>query len=282
VWALSPTSLRPDCEPIIAPSHSPLLEQVSYNVTTFTSLDQYQSAETTVTRRYNHFVWLHTTLEEQFPCYFIPSLPEKTGIVPLFNRFQDDFVEGRRIALEQYIARLVRHPVIQTSKPLQVFLEGDEGLMRLPEEKKPSLLGSLMGGLAPTPKPPHVPDEEFDAMRNYVKDFEVQLAELHKFLERLIRRRKDLASSLAELGLTLITLAGHEQQTGDPDSQGASKACTDLGSCCDHLSISLQHQANDEAKKALMVVDDWLRVVRGAKQAIKARGLAAGSTVLLR
>lgn len=154
--------------------------------------------------------------------------------------------------------------------------------MRLPEEKKPSFFGGLMGGITSPPKPPHVPDEEYDAMRSYVKEFEGQLAELHKFLERLVRRRKDLASSLAELGLTLITLAGHEQQSGDPDSDGASKACTDLGSCCDHLSIALQHQANDEAKKALMVVDDWLRVVRGAKTAIKARGAAAGSTVQLR
>lgn len=60
--------------------------QVAYNVTTSTSLDMYQNSDPTVQRRYNHFMWLHTTLLEQYPCYFIPSLPEKTGVVPLFNR----------------------------------------------------------------------------------------------------------------------------------------------------------------------------------------------------
>mmetsp|Transcript_5182 Transcript_5182/g.12009 ORF Transcript_5182/g.12009 Transcript_5182/m.12009 type:complete len:431 (-) Transcript_5182:107-1399(-) len=252
---------------------------VSYNVTSKTSLQQYRNPENTVPRRYNHFVWLHAQLTEEFPCCFIPVLPDKSGINPMFNRFQEDFVEGRKIALEQYLGRLARHPVIQSSKPLQTFFEGDESLMRLPEEKKPSFFGGILKELSVAPKVPRVSDEEFDAMRLYVRELEGQLAELHKFLERLVRRRKDLASSLAELGLTLITLAGHEGQSGGEE---AGKAFTDLGSCCDHLAISLQQQSNDEAKKALMVVDDWLRVVRGAKEAIKRRGEQGGNTVLLR
>jgi len=85
-----------------------------------TSLQQYGSADTTVTRRFNHFVWLHAMLTEQYPGYFIPALPDKSGLGPVLNRFQEEFVEHRRLALHKFLLRLTQHPVICTSKPLQV------------------------------------------------------------------------------------------------------------------------------------------------------------------
>jgi hypothetical protein len=38
-----------------------------------TALPQYQNPTSTVTRRYNHFMWLHSQLTEQYPCHFIPA-----------------------------------------------------------------------------------------------------------------------------------------------------------------------------------------------------------------
>ena len=48
----------------------------------------------------------------------------------------------------------------------------------------------------------------------YIKDFESQLCEVHKFMERLVARRRELGCSLGELGLTLITMGTHEEKTG--------------------------------------------------------------------
>ena len=45
-----------------------------------------------------------------------------------------------------------------------------------------------------------------------------------------------------ELGLTLITMGTHEEKTGEPEAASCSKSFHDLGSCCDHLAISMQEQ----------------------------------------
>jgi hypothetical protein len=90
-------------------------------------------------------------------------------------------------------------------------------------------------------------------MGTYAKELEGQLGEVQKFMERLVCRRKELGSSLAELGLTLITFGNHEQKTSEPDAAATCKALQDLGSCCDHLAISVHQQAAEEARKALLV-----------------------------
>ena len=48
------------------------------------------------------------------------------------------------------------------------------------------VLSGLLKDMSMAPKTPAPPDEEFEAMRLYVKEFEGQLSELHKFLERLV------------------------------------------------------------------------------------------------
>jgi len=248
---------------------------VSYKVTCVTNLRQYSSPSVTASRRYNHFVWLHTQLSEQYPCYFIPVLPDKQGIAPVFNRFQEEFVEGRRMALQQYLARIAMHPVLAQSKPLQTFFEGNEDSMRLPEEKKTGFFSGLMKDMTKTTTT--VPlDPEFDAIKQSVKDLEGKLVDVHKFMDRLIKRRKDLGSSLSELGLQLMTMGTHEQQAGDAEASTTSKSFHDLGSCCDHLALSFRKQGDDENNKALMVIDEWLRIVQGAQEALRVRANAVG------
>jgi len=168
---------------------------VAYKVVCRTSMETYMSNDIAVNRRFNHFVWLHVQLSEQYPCYFIPVLPDKSGIDPYFNRFDAEFIERRRWALQMFLVRVVSHPVLMASKVLQIFFEGDENQMKLPEDKKPSLLGGFFKS-SPSAPPKAVQDPEFLAMGQYIKDFEGQLFEVHKFMERLVMRRKDLGNSL--------------------------------------------------------------------------------------
>ena len=195
---------------------------VVYKVVCRTSMDNYVSSDIAVNRRFNHFVWLHVQLSEQYPCYFLPVLPDKSGIDPYFNRFDAEFIERRRWALNMFLFRIVQHPVLMASKALQVFLEGDENQMKLPEDKKPGLFGGLFKDMGPKP-PKAVQDPEFTAMGLYIKDFEAQLFEVHKFMERLVTRRRDLGSSLGELGLTLITMGTHEEKTGEHSATTSPK-----------------------------------------------------------
>mmetsp|Transcript_4075 Transcript_4075/g.6445 ORF Transcript_4075/g.6445 Transcript_4075/m.6445 type:complete len:420 (+) Transcript_4075:77-1336(+) len=252
---------------------------VVYKVGYTTSLEHYASPSSQVSRRFNHFLWLHTQLTEQYPCYFVPALPDKSGISFFSQRFQEDFVESRKIALEQFLRRIVLHPVLSMSKPLQTFFEGEGDSMRLPEEKKPSFFSEIMKEITPKATPP--PDQEFDTMKLYIKDFEAQLTEVHTFMERLVRRRKDLGCSMEKLGLTLLSMRSQEQQASSSEAATTSKAFLDLGSCCSQLAISIQQQSNDETRKALMVVDEWLRLVHGAQEALRVRSAAAGTHVAL-
>mmetsp|Transcript_55885 Transcript_55885/g.116912 ORF Transcript_55885/g.116912 Transcript_55885/m.116912 type:complete len:329 (-) Transcript_55885:221-1207(-) len=218
---------------------------------------------------------------ELFPCYFIPALPEKSSMTSFIgSRFEEHFVEHRRMALEQFLNRIVRHPDLMASKVVKTFLEGSDEEMRLPESKKPSFFSGLLkdaglsssavktGSFAP-------PDAEFDAVKAYVRDLEAQLLELHKFLDRMVRRRKELGASMVEFGLTLIAMGNHEQSSGDEGAAGTSKALLDLGSCCDHVAKSVSRQSDEEARRALAVIDDWLRLIGGVKEALKTRSVAA-------
>ncbi|KIM70416.1 hypothetical protein SCLCIDRAFT_101191 [Scleroderma citrinum Foug A] len=78
----------------------------------------------TVQRRFSHFAVLHTVLTRRLPGIALPPLPEKqyTG------RFSADFIEARRADLEQYINRIVRHPVARYAEVITSFLGCEDEL----------------------------------------------------------------------------------------------------------------------------------------------------------
>ncbi|KAG0096927.1 hypothetical protein BGZ93_003748 [Podila epicladia] len=81
-----------------------------------------QGVSVTVERRYSQFEWLHERLLNKFGALILPPLPEKqyTG------RFSEEFIERRRRALERFLNRLVRHPVIRYCDLMTHFLSCSE------------------------------------------------------------------------------------------------------------------------------------------------------------
>ena len=80
----------------------------------------------TVSRRFSHFVILHTLLSRRLPGIALPPLPEKQYA----GRFSDDFVEARRGDLERYINKIARHPVARYADILTAFLGCESDLVR--------------------------------------------------------------------------------------------------------------------------------------------------------
>ncbi|KAL1726262.1 hypothetical protein EV714DRAFT_219657 [Schizophyllum commune] len=78
----------------------------------------------TVSRRFSHFVILHTLLSRRLPGIALPPLPEKQYA----GRFSDDFVEARRGDLERYINKIARHPVARYADILTAFLGRESDL----------------------------------------------------------------------------------------------------------------------------------------------------------
>lgn len=72
----------------------------------------------TVSRRYKHFDWLHERLTEKYCLIPIPPLPDKQ----ISGRYEEQFIEHRRIQLQEFVNWVCRHPVLAFSPVFQHFL----------------------------------------------------------------------------------------------------------------------------------------------------------------
>jgi len=66
-------------------------------------------------------------LSAKFGAFVLPPLPEKQ----YSGRFNEEFIERRRRALERFINRLARHPVIRYSDLLTHFLSCEDESVRV-------------------------------------------------------------------------------------------------------------------------------------------------------
>jgi sorting nexin-1/2 len=92
-----------------------------YSVTTKTTSKGYRNSDFTVSRRYRDFLWLYTQLHNNNPGVIIPPPPDKQAV----GRFEADFVESRRAALERMLNKTAAHPILQHDGDLKLFLESD-------------------------------------------------------------------------------------------------------------------------------------------------------------
>ncbi|KAK9870356.1 hypothetical protein WA026_006441 [Henosepilachna vigintioctopunctata] len=71
-----------------------------------------------VARRYKHFDWLHDRLREKYNIISIPPLPDKQ----VSGRYEEHFIEHRRMQLQEFINYMCRHPVLSQSEVWHHFL----------------------------------------------------------------------------------------------------------------------------------------------------------------
>ncbi|XP_058053740.1 sorting nexin lst-4 [Anopheles bellator] len=71
-----------------------------------------------VARRYKHFDWLHERLVAKFCLIPIPPLPDKQ----ISGRYDEEFVEHRRVQLQEFVDWMCRHPILATCGVWMHFL----------------------------------------------------------------------------------------------------------------------------------------------------------------
>ncbi|XP_059622500.1 sorting nexin lst-4 [Phlebotomus argentipes] len=71
-----------------------------------------------VSRRYKHFDWLHGRLVEKFSLIPIPPLPDKQ----ISGRYEEQFIEHRRVQLQEFVDWMCRHPVLSSCEVWMHFL----------------------------------------------------------------------------------------------------------------------------------------------------------------
>lgn len=86
-----------------------------------TTSKAYRQPEFIVNRRYRDFLWLYNQLHANCPGVVIPPPPEKQAM----GRFESNFVESRRAALEKMLNKIAAHPTLQQDGDLKLFLESE-------------------------------------------------------------------------------------------------------------------------------------------------------------
>lgn len=98
-----------------------------------------------MTRRYKDFLWLYNTLHANNPGVVVPPPPEKQAV----GRFDSNFVESRRMALEKMLNKTAAHPTLQHDGDLKIFLESEAFSNDVKhKERKEPMLGESKGMFA--------------------------------------------------------------------------------------------------------------------------------------
>ena len=106
---------------------------MQYKVQVCTLPNVQPSWDATVWRRYSDFAWLFQRLQAKYPTIVTPPIPDKHAAgtrthLPLTSaqgRFQDEFVEKRRLLLQRFLHQLLLHPTLYNDPDVLLFVQSE-------------------------------------------------------------------------------------------------------------------------------------------------------------
>ncbi|KAI0598843.1 vacuolar sorting protein [Biscogniauxia sp. FL1348] len=241
---------------------------IVYSVRTRTTSKGYKQPEFEVKRRYRDFLWLYNTMHGNNPGVVVPPPPEKQAL----NRFESNFVESRRAALEKMCNKIAAHPTLQRDPDLKLFLESEsfnidvkhkERREPLPSESK-GVWGSFglnVGGGSKFVEQ----DDWFHDRRVYLDALESQLKALMKSMDIMVNQRKAMAEAAADFSASLHALSTVELS---PTLSGPLDALSDL-----QITIRdvYDRQAQQDVLTFGITIDEYVRLIGSVKQAFGQR-----------
>ncbi|KAI9891795.1 MAG: Vacuolar protein sorting-associated protein 5 [Vezdaea aestivalis] len=243
---------------------------IVYQVRTKTTSKGYRQPEFAVSRRYKDFLWLYNALHNNNPGVVVPPPPEKQAV----GRFDTDFVESRRAALERMLNKTASHPILHHDGDLKLFLESEAFNIdvRNREKKEPgigeskSMFGSIGGAFSVSSSSKFIEhDDWFHEKRVYLDALENQLKALMKAVDTVINQRKELAAAAGEFSSSLQALSTVEL---------APTLSTPLGGLSD-LQIRVKELYERQAQQDILTlgitIDEYIRLIGSIKQAFSQR-----------
>lgn len=187
----------------------------------------------------------------------VPPVPEKHAL----GRFQDDFVESRRMALERCLQKIVAHPMLYGDPDLKVFLESEsfniEKRQRRAEPEKLGFMrsfGETLSNAATFSKFVEV-DEWFASKRNQLDALEAQLKGLLKSVEGVVKQRKELGAATADFGESMFPLASAEL------NHSLSTHLKILGEIQKKMKQLHEEQAQYDIITLENTIDEYIRII---------------------
>ncbi|KAL2002712.1 hypothetical protein VTN02DRAFT_6143 [Thermoascus thermophilus] len=241
---------------------------IVYQVRTKTTSKAYRQPEFTVSRRYRDFLWLYNSLHNNNPGVVVPPPPEKQAV----GRFDTNFVESRRAALERMLNKIAAHPILQHDADLKIFLESETFNLDVKnkENREPDLgqnkgmfssLGLSVGGGGKFIE--H--DDWFHDRKIYLDALENQLKALLKAIDAVVAQRKGLAEAASDFSASLHALANVELS---PSLSGPLEGLSELQLRIREL---YERQAQQDVLTLGITVDEYIRLIGSVKTAFSQR-----------
>ena len=228
----------------------------------------YRTSEFEVSRRYRDFLWLYNQLHSNNPGVVVPPPPEKQAV----GRFDTNFVESRRAALERMLNKTAAHPILQHDGDLKLFLESDSFNVDVKHRERkdpdmPETKGMFSGlNLSVGSNTKYIEhDDWFLDRRAYLDILETQLKGLLKATDTAVSQRKMLSEASAELSVSLETLSQVELS---PTLSGPLASLSDL-----QLRIRdlYDRQAQQDVLTLGIVIDEYIRLIGSIRKAFEQR-----------
>ncbi|RAL01076.1 sorting nexin 1 [Aspergillus ibericus CBS 121593] len=241
---------------------------IVYQVRTKTTSKAYRQSEFTVSRRYRDFLWLYNSMHNNNPGVVVPPPPEKQAV----GRFDTNFVESRRAALERMLNKIAAHPILQHDGDLKIFLESETFNMDVKnkENREPDLgqnkgmfssFGINVGGGGKFVE--H--DDWFHDRKIYLDALENQLKALMKSVDTVVAQRKGLAEAAGDFSASLHALAAVELS---PTLSTPLEGLSDLQLRIREL---YERQAQQDVLTLGITIDEYLRLIGSVKTAFTQR-----------
>ncbi|KAH9913923.1 Vps5 C terminal like-domain-containing protein [Fomitopsis serialis] len=242
----------------------PIRAYTMYTVHTKTTSPLFSKSSFSVLRRYSDFLWLYETLSQNNPGVVVPPVPEKNP----YRRFDQGFVEQRRLALEKCMQKIANHPVLQKDADLRMFLESDTFSLDVKHRK--AELGQEKGFMASLGQSIAGPrfyetDEWFDRQKAYLDSLESQLRGLVKAIDMVAKHRSEVALATGEFAQTITDLAssdiGPQLSTSFTGLADVERKAQDLHTV----------QSQDDMVTIMSTVDEYARLINSVRMAFSSR-----------
>uniref|UniRef100_A0A8C9YKN2 Sorting nexin-2 n=1 Tax=Sander lucioperca TaxID=283035 RepID=A0A8C9YKN2_SANLU len=227
--------------------------------------------EFSVKRRFSDFLGLHSKLASKYLHigYIVPPCAGKkhwmTKVkVGKEDQSSNEFVEKRRSALERYLMRTVKLPVLLKDPDVLQFLESSE----LPRAVSTQALSSA-GLLRMVNKAAEAvnkmtikmneSDAWFEEKQQHFENLDVQLRKLHASMESLVLHRKELSVNTAQFAKSAAMLGNSEDHTA------LSRALSQLAEVEEKIDQLHQDQANADFYLFSELLGDYVRLITAVK-----------------
>ncbi|KAJ5871375.1 uncharacterized protein N7529_003728 [Penicillium soppii] len=241
---------------------------IVYQVSTKTTSKAYRHPEFTVSRRYRDFLWLYNSLHGSNPGVVVAPPPEKQAV----GRFDTNFVESRRAALERMLNKIASHPILQHDGDLKIFLESEAFNVDVKnkENREPDIgpskgmlssFGISVGGGSKFVE--H--DDWFHDRKVYLDALENQLKALMKSMDTVVLQRKGLADAAGDFSSSLHALSAVEL------SPALSSPLEGLSELQLRIRELYDRQAQQDVLTLGITIDEYIRLIGSVKMAFSQR-----------